>query len=61
MTDLPAIPDHFGVVFPDGAVIDCTEAARLFDQDPEGRARLIASNVGGRAVRIVTNLVILDG
>ena len=53
-------PDRFGVVLPDGRVIDCTEGARLFEQDAEGRARLIASKVGGRAVRIVTELVALD-
>ena len=53
-------PDRFGVVFPDGAVIDCTEAARLFEQDAEARARLVASKVGGMAVRIITELRVLD-
>jgi hypothetical protein len=61
MPDVPSLPDRFGVVLPDGAVIDCTEGARLFEQDAEGRSRLIASKVGGQAVRIVTELVILDG
>jgi len=56
----PTLPDRFGVVFPDGAVMDVSEGARLFEQDAEQRARLIASKVEGRAVRIVTELVALD-
>ena len=51
------VPDRFGVVFPDGAWFDCTEGSRLFDQDPEARARMVAANVQGHAVRIVTKLV----
>jgi hypothetical protein len=53
--------DRFGVVFPDGAVFDCTEGARLFDQDAETRARMVALKNGGNAVRIKTELVPLDG
>lgn len=53
-------PDHFGVVWPDGAWYTCTEAARLFGQDEEARARLLAEKNGGRAVRIVTFLVDVD-
>lgn len=54
-------PDRFGMVFPDGAWFDCTESARLLGQDEEGRARLLARKAGGRAVRIVTSLVDVDG
>ena len=57
---LPELPDRYGVVLPDGTMFDCTEAARLFDQDPEQRARRVASRYGGQAVRIVTELVALD-
>jgi hypothetical protein len=56
---LPTLPDRFGVVWPDGSVSDVTESARLFDQDPENRARLIASKIQGRPVRIVTELASL--
>jgi hypothetical protein len=59
LIDLP--PDRFGVLLPGGAVIDCTEGAWLFNQDAEQRARLIASKVSGRAVRIVTKLEYLKG
>jgi len=58
--DLPVIPVRFGVVFPDGAVFECTEAARLFDQDPETRARTVATKVGGQPVRMITRLEALD-
>lgn len=54
---LPVVPDHFGVVFPDGAVMDCNAGALLFGQEAEERARRIAANVQGRPVRIVTTLV----
>jgi hypothetical protein len=60
MSDLPEIPDRFGVVWPDGSVFDCTEGARLFDQDPEARARMIAPKIGGRVVRIKTTLVAVE-
>jgi hypothetical protein len=43
-------------VFPDGAVYDATEGARLFDQDAEQRARAMAVTIGGRPVRIRTML-----
>jgi hypothetical protein len=52
----PFIPDRFGAVFPDGAVYDATEGARLFDQDAEQRARAMAVTIGGRPVRIRTML-----
>jgi hypothetical protein len=50
----PSIPDAFGVVWPDGAVFDATQGARLFHQDPEQRARDMAAKVGGRPCRIRT-------
>jgi hypothetical protein len=56
----PVPRDQFGVIWPDGAWYSCAEAARLFGQDEEERARLIAGKNGGRAVRIVTRLVDLD-
>jgi hypothetical protein len=52
----PTIPDRFGAVFPDGAVYDATEGARLFDQDAEQRARAMAVKIGGRPVRIRTTI-----
>ena len=56
---LPALPDRFGIVFPDGEVLDVTEGARLFGHDGEQRARRIAAKYDGTAVRIVTTLVAL--
>jgi hypothetical protein len=58
--DTPKPSDQFGVIWPDGGWFSCAEAARLFGQDEEERARLIAGKVGGRPVRIVTQLVELD-
>lgn len=55
----PVVPDRYGAVFPDGAWFDCTEGARLFDQDPETRARMVATKIGGHAVIIKTELVAL--
>ena len=52
----PTIPDRFGAVFPDGAVYDATEGSRMFDQDPEQRARAMAVKIGGRPVRIRTTI-----
>jgi hypothetical protein len=56
----PVIPDRFGAVFPDGAVYDATEGARLFDQDAEQRARAMAVKIGGRPVRIRTTIEWLE-
>jgi hypothetical protein len=53
-------PDRFGFMFPDGAMFDVTDSARLFGQDPEARARTMAAKCGGRAVRIITKVVDLD-
>jgi len=52
----PSVSDRFGAVFPDGAIYDATEGARLFDQDAEQRARAMAVTIGGRPVRIRTTL-----
>lgn len=57
MTDEPpTIPDRYGAVFPDGALYEATDGARLFDQDPEQRARAMAVTIGGRPVRIRTTI-----
>jgi hypothetical protein len=54
--DPPIVSDRFGAVFPDGAVYDATEGARLFDQDAEQRARSVAVKIGGRPCRIRTTI-----